>query len=183
MPLVRAISYNSPHNRVRQVERPGELSYAVASSVEEPDRCRLFVRDLGRPGFLATTVGAPSFLRPIFIVVCWRTQPEMGRIDTRRVVALMKNPHTVWDWAVRELPSGSVRHNSSSVSTREQHSAISAMPDMSLPHPAAGRITHVPRAVIAILRLIDLIPKSIFGALCGNPSWHVEMVAGCGHSI
>jgi hypothetical protein len=64
---------------------------------------------------------------------------QMLRIATRRVVALVKNPHSIWNWAIRDFPSYAM---ASAIFSNKRNPPITIVVNpASSPRPAFGLLS------------------------------------------
>jgi hypothetical protein len=66
------------------------------------------------PPFVITAkIGTPGYVAPLFVhvpvVIGARSKKQMGRVDTRRIVALVQNAHAGWYFSIVNYPRKPVR--------------------------------------------------------------------------
>lgn len=107
----------------------GDLGHAI--SYLESDGDYVSFTENGVGPFLATF--RPSILRVIFP----RSQKQVIWPNTRRIVATVQNLHSIWDWAVRQYPRGTMRTDISRRPIVLVNSSIAIFVAQSSPFPAA----------------------------------------------
>lgn len=95
---------NNLANRARfDAEHCAKFGVAIAPCcVQRSDVAHVPVREFGCSGM--NTFGAASLLMSVGSILHRRAQKQMLRTDTRRIVALMTNNHSIRDRAVVHLP-------------------------------------------------------------------------------
>ena len=111
----------------------------------------LFVGKPGGPmGFPANVSRSPLRV-PIAVIVGYRPEKQMLRVDARRVVAPVTHKHTRWDWAESPHPSEPMRQKGITPSALFEHLPIPSArgtalesPDQTLPIPFCPSVESSP---------------------------------------
>lgn len=102
----------------------------------------------------APWIGVTS-LSPLSHVVSLGAQMQVSRIAARRVVTVVKHTQAFWDWAIRQFPDQSVRHDETPWRTAHTNNAVAKRgAALRLPFPALIRSS-----------LADISPQALFESL------------------
>lgn len=109
-----------------------------------------------------------SFFGGILKIVLGRSNPEVARIDTLRIVtrrAIMKNMETIWNWPIVQNPASSMRRYSFAGIPPLNNAAVSTARYICYPDPTPISLLHfLPKAFWKVLRK-SLRSKVLLGNL------------------